>query len=90
MTECVCNIGVQECPIHPGRLRTEDEKIKFEQDWDARYEASLPVLPPNPECYPVERFVKKNRTKIMCSTHELNWGHSREALGVLEGKVRRD
>lgn len=33
---CLCNVGVQECPIHPGRLYTEEEKIQFGKDWNAR------------------------------------------------------
>ena len=33
---CVCNVGVQECPIHPGRLRSKEEKIAFRKAWDAR------------------------------------------------------
>lgn len=34
--ECVCNVGVQECPIHPGRLLTTLERILNEKDWDRR------------------------------------------------------
>ena len=34
---CNCNIGVQECPIHPGRLRTKEERIFFGKDFDRRY-----------------------------------------------------
>ena len=33
---CVCNVGVQECPEHPGRLRIKEEKIAFRKEWDAR------------------------------------------------------
>ena len=32
---CVCNIGVQECSLHPGRLRTKEQKIEFRKMWDA-------------------------------------------------------
>jgi hypothetical protein len=32
--DCVCNVGVQECPRHPGRLRTQEEKIAFRKAWD--------------------------------------------------------
>ena len=34
--ECVCNVGVQECAAHPGRLLTQEEKIEFRKAWDAR------------------------------------------------------
>jgi hypothetical protein len=34
--DCVCNVGVQECPVHPGRLKTQEEKIEFRKKWDAR------------------------------------------------------
>ena len=37
--ECVCNVGVQECPIHPGRLRTQDERVQFRIDFDERVAA---------------------------------------------------
>lgn len=35
---CVCNVGVQVCPEHPGRVRlkTQEEKIAFRKQWDAR------------------------------------------------------
>lgn len=33
---CRCNIGVQSCPVHPGRLKTQEEKIAFRKAWDAR------------------------------------------------------
>jgi Na+-translocating ferredoxin:NAD+ oxidoreductase RNF subunit RnfB len=31
---CLCNIGVQACPVHPGNLRTKEEKISFRKRWD--------------------------------------------------------
>jgi hypothetical protein len=37
--ECVCNIGCQRCGIHPGNLRTKEEKIAFRKAWDAQVEA---------------------------------------------------
>jgi hypothetical protein len=36
---CVCNIGVQECSMHPGRLRTPEQKRVFSQEWDRVAEA---------------------------------------------------
>lgn len=33
---CLCNEGVQPCVVHPGRLRSQGEKIKFRKDWDRR------------------------------------------------------
>jgi hypothetical protein len=33
---CVCNIGVQECERHPGRLFTIDQRFASERAWDAR------------------------------------------------------
>lgn len=36
--ECLCNIGVQECPTHPGRLNTKEQNIAFRKDWDSRVE----------------------------------------------------
>lgn len=35
---CKCNVGVQVCEVHPGRvrLRTKEEKIAFRKAWDAR------------------------------------------------------
>lgn len=35
---CVCNVGVQECPAHPDRLKTKEEKIEFRKQWDRRVE----------------------------------------------------
>lgn len=35
---CVCNVGAQECPVHPGRVRTKEEKIAFRKNWDAKVE----------------------------------------------------
>ena len=35
---CVCSIGVQECPTHPGRLWSQEKKIAFRKQWDARVE----------------------------------------------------
>jgi hypothetical protein len=37
---CVCNIGVQECTVHPGRLFTTLERILFEKEWDRRVRES--------------------------------------------------
>lgn len=34
--ECRCGVGVQECPVHPGRLLTQEEKIAFRKGWDER------------------------------------------------------
>lgn len=33
---CKCNVGVQTCPAHPGkvRLKTKEEKITFRKEWD--------------------------------------------------------
>lgn len=36
MSECLCNVGVQECSVHPGRLWTQEEKIAFRKKWDER------------------------------------------------------
>lgn len=33
---CECNIGVQQCPVHPGRLLDQEQKIAFRKAWDAR------------------------------------------------------
>ncbi len=33
---CVCTIGAQLCDVHPGNLRTKEEKIAFRKAWDAR------------------------------------------------------
>lgn len=33
---CLCNVGVQECPVHPGHLMTKEEKIQFRKDWDKK------------------------------------------------------
>lgn len=38
-SECVCNIGVRECPIHPGRLRSMIERIRFRVAFDERVAA---------------------------------------------------
>lgn len=37
---CVHNIGVQECPVHPGRLFSTLDRILFEKRWDARVKAA--------------------------------------------------
>ena len=37
---CVCNIGVQECPVHPGRLLSKEEKIQFRKNWDSKVQPS--------------------------------------------------
>lgn len=36
VSNCLCNVGAQECPIHPGRLRTKQQKIEFRKEWDKR------------------------------------------------------
>lgn len=33
---CVCNVGVQDCPAHPGRLFTIDQRFEFERAWDRK------------------------------------------------------
>lgn len=33
---CVCNVGVQECPEHPGRLWTQEQKIAHRKAFDAK------------------------------------------------------
>lgn len=40
---CECKIGAGECAIHPGRTKTQEEKVAFRKAWDAR------VVPSNPE-----------------------------------------
>lgn len=35
---CVCDVGVQECSVHPGRLMTKEQKIEFRKWWDAQVE----------------------------------------------------
>lgn len=35
-SDCVCDVGVQECPVHPGRLWDQERKVAFRKDWDAR------------------------------------------------------
>lgn len=37
---CVCEVGVQECSVHPGRLLTQEQKIAFRKAWDARVATS--------------------------------------------------
>ena len=37
---CVCNIGCQACPVHPGNLFTLDQRFDFERRWDAAYKAA--------------------------------------------------
>lgn len=34
--QCLCNIGVQECSSHPGRLKSQEDKIAFRKAWDAK------------------------------------------------------
>lgn len=34
--KCLCNEGVQACPIHPGRLRSMVERIRFRIAFDER------------------------------------------------------
>lgn len=36
--KCVCRVGAQECPIHPGNTRTKEEKIAFRKAFDAEVE----------------------------------------------------
>lgn len=33
---CVCNVGVQECPVHPDRLWSEEKRKQFGIDFNAR------------------------------------------------------
>lgn len=33
---CLCNIGAQECPVHPDHLMSKEAKIQSRKDWDAR------------------------------------------------------
>lgn len=33
---CLCNVGVQECPLHPDRLFTKEQKIAFRKWWDEK------------------------------------------------------
>jgi hypothetical protein len=33
--ECVCNVGCQECGLHPGRVLTKEQSIAFRKKWDA-------------------------------------------------------
>lgn len=35
-SKCVCNVGVQECSEHPGRLTDKEKNIAFRKAWDAR------------------------------------------------------
>ena len=37
---CVCNVGVQECPVHPGRLLDAYGRMDFEKAWDADFKAA--------------------------------------------------
>lgn len=39
VSACVCNVGAQPCPEHPGHTKTQDEKIAFRKAWDARVDA---------------------------------------------------
>lgn len=34
--DCVCNVGVQECPVHPERLWDQERKIAFRKTWDEK------------------------------------------------------
>lgn len=34
--DCVCNVGAQECPVHPGNTWDQERKVAFRKDWDAR------------------------------------------------------
>jgi hypothetical protein len=36
---CTCGVGARECLLHPGRLRTQEEKVAFRKRWDARVDA---------------------------------------------------
>lgn len=33
---CLCNVGVQECPVHPEHLWDKEKKIAFRKQWDER------------------------------------------------------
>lgn len=35
---CLCNVGAQECPVHPGHTASKEEKIATRLRWDARVE----------------------------------------------------
>lgn len=35
-SDCVCDVGVQECPVHPGRLWDQERKIAFRKAWDEK------------------------------------------------------
>lgn len=35
-TGCVCTVGAQECPVHPGNAWTQEEKVAFRKAWDER------------------------------------------------------
>lgn len=37
-TVCLCLIGAQECPAHPGNTLSKEEKITFRKTWDSRYD----------------------------------------------------
>ena len=43
--ECLCRVGVQECPVHPGRLLAKEQKIAFRKEWDARVDAARGETP---------------------------------------------
>lgn len=32
--QCICNVGVQRCGVHPDNLRTKEQKIAFRIAWD--------------------------------------------------------
>lgn len=33
---CLCNVGAQECPVHPGNTWDQERKVAFRKEWDAR------------------------------------------------------
>lgn len=34
--DCVCNVGAQECPVHPGNTWDQERKIAFRKAWDEK------------------------------------------------------
>lgn len=49
---CLCNVGVQECPMHPGRLLDAYGRMDFEKAWDAAYKAAQSKLTSPNEAVP--------------------------------------
>ena len=38
--KCLCAVGAQPCPVHPGNTRTKEQKIAFREAWDATVRTS--------------------------------------------------